>query len=282
MTDPEQTPKKLSDLGLRFASAVILGPLVLLIIWLGGLPYAALMLVAMMLFLWEWFSITATRHGSFAALVGQGALVALTLFDLAGFAEIGLAMLLLGACAAYASARFTRAGRWNAEGILYSGCSLFALLAIRDGTGGMVFTFFLVFVVWATDIFAYFTGRALGGPKLWSRVSPKKTWSGAIGGLILAAVFGVGVVVVAGTGTQDLPVWALLAAALSVVSQAGDLLESAVKRRFDVKDSSRLIPGHGGIMDRIDGLVAAAIFAVVIGVVAGGGLRDPIAGLGLH
>ncbi|POF30176.1 phosphatidate cytidylyltransferase [Roseibium marinum] len=282
----------MSDLGLRFASAIILGPLVLLITWLGGLPYAALMLVAGVLFLWEWFSITGTRQMSAPALVGQGALVVFTLCHVTGHAEIGFAVILLAALAAFAFGRFSRAGRWSAEGILYSGCALFALLAIREGTGGLLFTFFLLFVVWATDIFAYFTGRALGGPKLWSRVSPKKTWSGAIGGLILAAAFGVAVVVVAGAwagpeaapgaGDQNLWVWAFLAAALSIVSQAGDLLESAVKRRFDVKDSSRLIPGHGGIMDRIDGLVAAAIFAVLIGMIAGGPLRDPIAGLGLN
>ncbi|WP_299812693.1 phosphatidate cytidylyltransferase [uncultured Roseibium sp.] len=291
MADPQHTSKKLSDLGLRFASAVVLGPLVLLIAWLGGLPYAALMLVAAVLFLWEWFSITGTRQVSPAALIGQGALVVLTLCHVAGHAEIGFAVVLLAALAAFGLGRFSRAGRWSAEGILYSGCALFALLAIREGTGGLLFTFFLLFVVWATDIFAYFTGRALGGPKLWARVSPKKTWSGAIGGLVLAAAFGVGVVVVAGAwagqeaglgdADRNLRVWALLAAALSIVSQAGDLLESAVKRRFDVKDSSRLIPGHGGIMDRIDGLVAAAIFAVLIGVIAGGSLRDPIAGLGL-
>ncbi|KZM48003.1 phosphatidate cytidylyltransferase [Labrenzia sp. OB1] len=296
MADPHPPSKKLSDLGLRFASAVILGPLVLLIAWLGGLPYAALVLTAAVLFLWEWFSITGTRQISPLALVGQGALVVLALCHVTGHAEIGLAAILVAAFAAFGLGRFSRAGRWSAEGILYSGCALFALLAIREGTGGLLFTFFLLFVVWATDIFAYFTGRALGGPKLWARVSPKKTWSGAVGGLMLAAAFGVGVVVVAGAwagpeakpeaglgdANRNLWIWALLAAALSIVSQAGDLLESAVKRRFDVKDSSRLIPGHGGIMDRIDGLVAAAIFAVLIGVIAGGTLGDPIAGLGLH
>lgn len=280
MARTENTPKKLSDLGLRFVSAVILGPLVLLITYLGGVPYALLILAMAVLFLWEWFSITGTRQMSPPSLAGQGVLVALLVLDLAGQREFGLAAIVLGAVAAFAFSGFSRSGRWCAEGILYSGAAMFALLAIREGTGGLLFTFFLFFVVWATDIFAYFTGRALGGPKLWMRVSPKKTWSGAIGGLVLATVFGVGVVAVAGSG--ELWFWALLAVGLSIVSQAGDLLESAIKRRFSVKDSSRLIPGHGGIMDRIDGLVAAAIFAVLIGLASGGTLADPIAGLGLN
>jgi len=280
MADPDRSPKKLSDLGLRFASALVLGPLVLLIAYLGGIAYAALMLTATGLFLWEWYEITGTGSKSVSAIVGFAALAALWGFHVAGQADLGLAVMLLGALAAYAVSGFSRTGRWALEGILYSGLALYALLVLRSGSNGLLVTFFLLFVVWATDIFAYFTGRALGGPKLWPRVSPKKTWSGAIGGLVLAAAFGFAVA--AAAGAADLALWTLLALGLSVVSQAGDLLESAIKRRFDVKDSSKLIPGHGGIMDRIDGLVAAAIFTVLIGLVAGGTLADPIAGLGLN
>ncbi|MHA7772978.1 phosphatidate cytidylyltransferase [Roseibium sp. M-1] len=280
MADPDKSQKKLSDLGLRFASALVLGPVVLLIAYWGGLPFTALMLAATGLFLWEWYSITGTGAKSAAALVGFAALAALCGLHIAGHSDIGLGVMVLGAFAAYAVSGFSKPGRWALEGILYSGLALYALLALRGGTNGLLVTFFLLFVVWATDIFAYFTGRALGGPKLWPRVSPKKTWSGAIGGLVLAAAFGLGVVFWA--GARDLMLWTLLALGLSIVSQAGDLLESAIKRRFDVKDSSRLIPGHGGIMDRIDGLVAAAIFAVLIGLIAGGTFADPIAGLGLN
>lgn len=280
MADPDKSPKKLSDLGLRFASALVLGPFVLLVAYWGGMAFTALMLITACLFLWEWYEITGTGAKSFPAIVGFAALVALCGFHVAGRADVGLAAMLIGALAAYAVSGFNRPGRWALEGILYSGLALYALLALRGGSNGLLVTFFLLFVVWATDIFAYFTGRALGGPKLWPRVSPKKTWSGAIGGLVLAAAFGFGVASAA--GAADLALWTLLASGLSVVSQAGDLLESAIKRRFDVKDSSRLIPGHGGIMDRIDGLVAAAIFTVLIGLVAGGTLADPIAGLGLN
>jgi len=279
MAQAEHPPKKMSDLRVRLASALVLGPLVLAITYFGGFAFGLLMLAASMLFLWEWFTMTGTRATSAPSLVGQGGLVAIAVLHMIGMPEAGLGVMFLSALAVFAVSGFSKTGRWGLEGALYSGLALYALLVLRSGAGGLIVTFFLLFVVWATDIFAYFTGRALGGPKLWQRVSPKKTWSGAIGGLIFATAFGAGVAYWAGANL--IFVWALLAAGLSIVSQAGDLLESAIKRRFDVKDSSKLIPGHGGIMDRIDGLVAAAIFAVLIGLVAGGTLSDPIAGLGL-
>ena len=275
--DPSTKPK--SNLQLRVLSAVVLGPLVLGLIYLGGWAYAVLVLAAAILFLSEWFTITGTRQASVPAIMGQVALVGACGLKLFGFHVEGLLVIAAGAAATLFLSGFSREGRWGAEGIVYSGLALTALLSLRAGTGGLVFTFFLFFVVWATDIFAYFTGRAIGGPKLWARVSPKKTWSGAIGGLTIAIVFGVGVAVV--SGANHLMTWAALAAVLSIVSQAGDLLESAIKRRFDVKDSSQLIPGHGGIMDRIDGLVAAAIFAVLIGLIAGGTFADPLNSLAL-
>jgi len=279
MAQADQPPKKLSDLGIRLASALVLGPLVLAIAYLGGVAFGILMLAAAMLFLWEWFSMTGTAATSAPSLVGQGGLVVLAVLHLTGLPEAGLGVVFLSALAVFAVSGFSKSGRWGLEGALYSGLALYALLVLRSGSDGLTVTFFLLFVVWATDIFAYFTGRAFGGPKLWKRVSPKKTWSGAIGGLVFATGFGAGVAYV--SGADALLTWAFLAAGLSIVSQAGDLLESAIKRRFDVKDSSKLIPGHGGIMDRIDGLVAAAIFAVVVGLIAGGTLSDPIAGLGL-
>lgn len=143
-----------------------------------------------------------------------------------------------------------------------------------------MFLIFLLVVVWTTDISAYFIGRVLGGPKLWRRISPNKTWSGAIGGLVFAIAAGVVQALVTGQG--QIVAWAAFAAFLSIASQAGDLFESAIKRRFDVKDSSRLIPGHGGIMDRVDGLVAAAIAAAILGFLSGGALLQPMAGLNLN
>ncbi|MEJ8474292.1 phosphatidate cytidylyltransferase [Roseibium algae] len=269
----------MSDLKLRVISAAILGPAVLAIAYFGGLPFVALVLVAAVLFQHEWFSITGTHDRSAPALIGYGALVAAVAACLLDQPFIGLVIVALGAMGVYSAGRFNQAARWGAEGIIYSGLALLSLMAARVGESGRVFVFFLLIVVWATDICAYFVGRYAGGPKLWRRVSPNKTWSGALGGLFFAVVLGVGFAAIA--GQMDLIRWGLLAAVLSIFSQGGDLMESAIKRRFDVKDSSGLIPGHGGIMDRIDGLVAAAILAAALGLMFGGRLGDPIAGLGL-
>ncbi|MGL4241831.1 MAG: phosphatidate cytidylyltransferase, partial [Beijerinckiaceae bacterium] len=123
-------------------------------------------------------------------------------------------------------------------------------------------------VVWGTDTCAYFTGRTLGGPKLWPAVSPKKTWSGAIGGLVGGAALGLIVLSAAGIGLKWQHV--ALSLAFSVATQAGDLFESALKRRYDVKDAGSIIPGHGGVMDRLDGFIFAAALAAVVGVARGG------------
>jgi phosphatidate cytidylyltransferase len=135
---------------------------------------------------------------------------------------------------------------------------------------------FLFAIVWSTDIVAYFVGRALGGPKLMPRVSPKKTWSGAIGGTVAAIV--VAVAIAKAAALTGLFAIAMLAVVLSVFAQGGDLFESFLKRRFDAKDSSHLIPGHGGLMDRLDGFVTASVVAALIGL-ARGGFEAPGRGL---
>jgi phosphatidate cytidylyltransferase len=130
--------------------------------------------------------------------------------------------------------------------------------------------------VWTTDIFAFLGGRAIGGPLLWPQVSPKKTWVGAIAGL--AGGVAAGVVVAYASGIGRLGMAGIMALLLSVLAQAGDLFESAVKRRFGAKDASRLIPGHGGLMDRLDGFLVAAFAALLIGIVRQG-TAAPGAGL---
>jgi phosphatidate cytidylyltransferase len=142
-----------------------------------------------------------------------------------------------------------------------------SVLVRLDQVEGFVALILILLVVWVTDIGGYFAGRGIGGPKLWPRVSPNKTWAGAIGGFVASlivastfAAFGFG------------KVWPMLflGAALSIASQLGDLFESAVKRHFGVKDSSHLIPGHGGLMDRLDGFVAAIVLAAIFGLLRGG------------
>jgi phosphatidate cytidylyltransferase len=153
---------------------------------------------------------------------------------------------------------------WAAGGVIYAGVAFLGpALLRRDGELGLPAFLFLAVTVWMTDIVAYLVGRAIGGPLLWPQVSPKKTWSGALGGLAGGVVGGTLVAYASGVGGLGA---AIVALGLSALSQAGDLFESAVKRRFGAKDTGRLIPGHGGLMDRLDSFVVAALAAVVIGI----------------
>jgi phosphatidate cytidylyltransferase len=170
----------------------------------------------------------------------------------------------------------TRPG-WMIGGIVYAALLLSAPVLLRqDQSYGIAAIFILFAVVWTTDIAGYFAGRAIGGPKLAPSLSPKKTWSGAIAGLIgTSIVIAVGAQYIAGARIVPLVV---LAVVLSVASQTGDLAESSFKRRFDVKDASQIIPGHGGVMDRLDGFWAAVVCAAIIGL-ARGGFSEPARGL---
>jgi phosphatidate cytidylyltransferase len=158
---------------------------------------------------------------------------------------------------------------WLTAGVCYAGALLLSAVLLRGSDWlGFIALVLLFAIVWTTDIFGYFAGRAIGGPKLMPSVSPKKTWSGAIAGVAGAMI--VAVLVAAAFGGLNKIAFAGLALLLSVLSQAGDLLESSIKRRFGAKDASGLIPGHGGVMDRLDGFWAAALAACVIGVLRGG------------
>jgi phosphatidate cytidylyltransferase len=169
------------------------------------------------------------------------------------------------ALVASASNRLT----WMAAGICYAGVLLLAPTSLRgDGQFGFSAILFVFGVVWTTDIVAYFSGRAIGGPKLAPSISPKKTWSGAVGGGISAMIFAA--IIAHDVRGSSITALVVLALTLSTASQIGDLLESAIKRRFGAKDAGRLIPGHGGVMDRLDGFWAAALVAAVIGVMRGG------------
>lgn len=160
-----------------------------------------------------------------------------------------------------------RAG-WLAAGGLYALATLVAPLLLRaDPVYGLEAVLFLFAIVWLTDVLGYVVGRVVGGPRLWPAISPNKTWSGALGGIFGALA--AGLAVAAYDALASVPV-AIVAMILSMVAQAGDLFESAVKRRFGVKDTSHLIPGHGGLMDRLDGFIAAALVASVIGLLRAG------------
>jgi phosphatidate cytidylyltransferase len=166
---------------------------------------------------------------------------------------------------------------WAAGGVVYSGIIFLAPALIRrDPSLGLTAVLFLVASVWATDIFAYLSGRSIGGPLLWPNVSPNKTWAGAVGGLIGGVAAATAVAYA--SGITKLAAVGLVALVLSVLTQAGDLLESAIKRRFGAKDTSKLIPGHGGLMDRLDGFLVAALAAVLIGILRQG-MEAPAQGL---
>jgi len=158
---------------------------------------------------------------------------------------------------------------WIAAGVIYAGAGLLGpALLRRDPEWGLTALLFLFATVWITDIFAYLCGRMIGGPRLWPALSPNKTWSGAFGGLIGGVAAGCGVAYA--SGTAKLGMIGVMALLLSVLAQAGDLLESTVKRRFGAKDAGGLIPGHGGLMDRLDGFLVAALAALVIGILRDG------------
>lgn len=161
-----------------------------------------------------------------------------------------------------------RAG-WIALGALYAGAMLAAPLVIRaDATLGFIAMIFLFAGVWATDVAAYFAGRLIGGPKLCPAISPNKTWSGALAGALAGTVAGMAVAVFG--GINPIAPIVIVSLLLSVAAQFGDLFESALKRHFGVKDASHAIPGHGGLMDRLDGFIAAALAAALIGLARGG------------
>lgn len=253
------------ELRLRIISGVILGVLVLAVTWVGGILFKGLSAIIMVLIHYEFSIISgAPVKAPLANAIGWLAVLATALFILTSLPTMALAAIIIGALGAAVSGVRQRAALWPAVAVLYAGLSGLALAEIRgEGLFGLFAMLFVIAIVWSTDTLAYFCGRTLGGPKLAPRISPGKTWSGAIFGAAAGVAAGLGVAfAVRQGGGWALPLSAL---ALSVASQIGDLFESWVKRRFNAKDSSRLIPGHGGVMDRVDGLVFAAFAAFLIG-----------------
>ncbi len=252
------------------AAAAVLVPLVLIDVWLGGWWFIAALVLAGCLMAREWVTIVyGGDRGQMAIHVLCGALAAPVTF------ELGLvAVAILTVAGWLAALTLTVVQRqtlslWSLPGIPYLVVPLAAFAVLRqDPQAGLIAVVWLLVAVWSADSMAYFAGRTIGGPKLWPAVSPKKTWAGVFGAMAGAALAGwiVGWV----SGMAVLWPLMLLGAVIGVVEQAGDLFESAVKRANDLKDSGTLIPGHGGMLDRVDGLMAAAVVAAGIGLVRGG------------
>jgi phosphatidate cytidylyltransferase len=268
---PAAPASALADLGVRVASGAGLAAVALGLLYAGAKPFTLLVLAAALAMCWEWGHIVRApgRGGGHAPgvdvilLVHAATVAGAILLAMLGYAAPALIALIAGTLV-IAALRFGERARLSALGVLYVGLPAIALIVLRSNEPyGFAAVLFVVAAVVATDTLAYFCGRAIGGPKLWPRVSPKKTWSGFLGGVASAGVVGAitGALI---TGGQPLRL-ALIGLLLGIVAQGGDLAESALKRHFDVKDASAILPGHGGVMDRMDGLVAAALVAMLIG-----------------
>ena len=254
------------DLWPRVAAAVAMGAVALAAAWIGGFAFLALWWAVSAIVLWEWQRLLGpdrlaprTAIGALA-LAAAGSFAQEMLFSLREAAVFSLAALILGALAVGWIARPGAKG-WAVAGTLYAGALVASLGLLRASPNyGLPAILWLFAVVWGADIAAYFAGRLIGGPRLWPSVSPGKTWSGAIAGALAGALLGL----MLAPWTNRPGALFGLGLASAIVSQLGDLAESALKRRFNVKDASRLIPGHGGLMDRLDAFVAASLFAAIV------------------
>jgi phosphatidate cytidylyltransferase len=253
-----------SDFGVRLASASVLGPIALLCLWCGGWAWLVFIGVALFGLGFEWARLASLPRGWRIVYLPFMLILAAVLAFYAGYAAGFLVLLVFAAVIGW------RYGWFAASGIPYAGIGGIALLWLRlQPEHGLYDTMFLVVTVWGTDIGAYLVGRVVGGAKLAPKISPGKTWSGSIGGLLIGGF--AGALLAGGTHGID---WIALPAGflLSIFAQAGDLLESAIKRKLGVKDSGRTIPGHGGLFDRLDGFLAAAPVAAILVLSVHGGL----------
>lgn len=262
------TSSKFADLRVRLISALVLAVVALLVFLFGGLWSASLLAIGTGAMVWEWREMVVGQGQGLRApgvLMIAAAALAVIVADLwmpaAGFVLLAIGTA-IGAVWERASLRFV------VTGTLYIGAAMICIEALRnDFRFGFLAVLWLVLVVIAVDVGGYFGGRVFGGPKLWPRVSPKKTWAGLIGSVVCAQL--IGLVFALAVGLSYPAEVALMSALVALVAVGGDLIESSAKRFFGVKDSSRLMPGHGGILDRLDGLMAAALVVAAVSFVRG-------------
>lgn len=268
---PVQAGQGARDLLMRVIAALVLAPLAIALAYAGGWMWNCLVTLAAIGLYVEWLMVVGAAAYVGAMVSGIVALAIIGFCFNFGWVNVAFLFGILGL--AWVALLASEKRGWAAAGFVYAAAAQVASVLVRqDPTNGFSALMFVLLVVWGADIGGYFAGRIIGGPKLWPRVSPKKTWAGALGGS------GASLLIAAGFAVLEFgkigPLLAL-AALLSVISQLGDLFESAVKRRFGVKDSSHLIPGHGGLMDRLDGFVAAIVIAAIFGL-----LRRGLDGIG--
>lgn len=263
------------NLWLRVASAALLAPLAVGAAWLGDWPFTVFWGLAAVAVWWEWIGLMEPSGRNVLLATGICALVLQGILFESGHPSIALMIVALGVLAGIVTAG--KRAPAVACGLVYASTLLMATVIVRsDHSYGFAAIVLLYAIVWGTDIGGFFAGRAFGGLKLAPSISPKKTWSGAIGGTFVGIAAAIAIALAFSISNPVMI--GIVALILSVASQCGDLFESWLKRHFDVKDSSGLIPGHGGVMDRLDGFIFAAAAAALIGV-ARGGFDTPAAGL---
>jgi phosphatidate cytidylyltransferase len=247
------------DLGLRAISAIVLIPAVIGAIAYGSWPFTLLIAAGAAIMAVEWGDMSAPRAPfRVGAAVALGVVVPVLAAELNDFSA-AFVLLTFGAISAALFAKQIKASSIDAAyGVLYIGWPCVVLVWLRQQPDGKDWTVMLFAIAWCADIAAYAIGNVLKGPKLWPRFSPNKTWSGFLGGLIAGVMGGV-IVESFSSLTLNLLILVALGLVVGLATMAGDLWESALKRRFGVKDAGKLIPGHGGILDRVDGLMFAVI-----------------------
>ncbi|MFA7305468.1 MAG: phosphatidate cytidylyltransferase [Hyphomicrobium sp.] len=252
------------ELSKRIISGVAIGAVALAMTYWSPALFTILMLVIAAAMSWEWGRMVRGAALSDPAMIVHILAVLLAaLLSATDMAGLAIASTVIGAIAVAALTFGVGNAQLSGAGVLYAGLPVVALGWIRgDEPLGFLATLFVLLAVIVTDIGAYASGRTIGGPKLWPAVSPNKTWSGLIGGVLAASIAGGLFAWLSGTGSAS---WlAGLGLVLGLVAQGGDLAESALKRHFGLKDSSNLIPGHGGVMDRMDGIVTASVIAAIV------------------
>lgn len=255
-------PSDTSDLRPRMIAGAVMAAVAIALAWAGLAPFGLLVLVATLLMCWEWGRVVRGTDFGAAFYVHALAVAVAVVLSAAGYPALGLVAIVTGFVVLLVMPSADRR-LMSAAGALYIGLPGVAILWLRgDEPLGFLAIAFIFAVVWGSDIGAFAAGRGLGGPKLWPRVSPKKTWSGFVGGLTAGLICGALVAL----AVPDASPRALGATgmALALVAQMGDLAESALKRRFGVKDSSTIIPGHGGVMDRADSTVAVCVVVAIV------------------
>jgi phosphatidate cytidylyltransferase len=252
-----------SNLRLRVLSAAVLVPIALLSAWFGGPAFLIVVGMAAALLSGEWAKMSAPRSSTRAAIVMTASVIVALIPAFTSHFGMAWSVLVVGALICALFSRLRRDDDRPADeafGVLYIGAPAIALLWLRSGAPGRAWAMVLLASAWSADIAAFGAGNLFGGAKLWPRISPNKTWSGFIAGLLaaMAAAEAVGVSP-AGHGGPAAPVAWLVGLVVGLATMAGDLWESMLKRRFGVKDSGDLIPGHGGLLDRVDGLMFAIL-----------------------